>query len=112
MVNEHNDRSITIKTADEIAIMHRANQIVSGVLALLESEIREGVSTLELDKIAETFCHDHHALPALKDTKGIPRVFVPLSMKKSCMAFHPIKKFFEMGISFRLILEPCLTDFV
>lgn len=72
MVNEHNDRSITIKTADEIAIMHRANQIVSGVLALLESEIREGVSTLELDKIAETFCRDHHALPAFKGYKGYP----------------------------------------
>lgn len=72
MVNEHNDRSITLKTADEIAIMHRANQIVSGVLALLESEIREGVSTLELDKIAETFCRDHHAVPAFKGYKGYP----------------------------------------
>lgn len=72
MVNEHNDKSITIKTADEIAIMYRANQIVSGVLALLESEIREGVSTLELDKIAETFCRDNHALPAFKGYKGYP----------------------------------------
>lgn len=72
MVNEHNDKSITIKTADEIAIMHRANQIVSGVLALLESEIREGVSTLELDRIAETFCRDNHALPAFKGYKGYP----------------------------------------
>jgi len=72
VVSVHTDNAITIKTAEEISVMHRANQIVSGVLSLLESRISEGISTAYLDKIAEEFCRDHHAVPAFKGYKGYP----------------------------------------
>jgi methionyl aminopeptidase len=70
--NESNDNVITIKNADEIGIMFEANQIVAGVLALLESEATEGISTLALDLLAEEYCRDHGALPAFKNYKGFP----------------------------------------
>jgi len=70
--NESNDNVITIKNADEIGIMFEANQIVAGVLALLESEATEGISTLALDFLAEEYCRDHGALPAFKNYKGFP----------------------------------------
>jgi methionyl aminopeptidase len=66
------DKAITVKTPDEINIMYQANQIVSGVLEMLESEIVSGISTFVLDKIAEEFCRDHHAIPAFKGYKGYP----------------------------------------
>lgn len=72
MSNETNSNAITIKTADEIAIMYKANQIVAGVLALLESEVEEGISTQKLDTLAEEYCRDHGALPAFKEYKGFP----------------------------------------
>lgn len=66
------DNAITIKTPEEIEILYQANQIVSNVLQLLESNISEGVSTYYLDRIAETFCYDHAAVPAFKGYKGYP----------------------------------------
>jgi methionyl aminopeptidase len=72
VTNVHYDQAIIIKTAEEIELMSRANQIVSGVLDLLESKISEGISTFELDCLAEEYCLDHEALPAFKGYKGFP----------------------------------------
>lgn len=72
MSNESSGNVITIKNSDEIGLMFEANQIVAGVLALLESKVAEGISTLTLDILAEEFCRDHGALPAFKNYKGFP----------------------------------------
>ncbi|MGD9948632.1 MAG: type I methionyl aminopeptidase [Desulfobulbus sp.] len=66
------ENTITLKTPDEIAIMHQANRIVVGVLNLLRSRIVEGVTTYTLDKWAEEYCRDHGAVPAFKNYKGFP----------------------------------------
>lgn len=66
------DKIITIKTSDEIQIMFEANQIVAGVLRLLEKEAVPGVTTLRLDQLAETYCRDHGAKPAFKGYRGFP----------------------------------------
>jgi len=65
-------KAIVVKTPAEIQIMYRANQIVSGVLALLEQEIKPGISTFTLDRLAEEYCRGHQALPAFKGYKGYP----------------------------------------
>jgi len=70
--NNHSDHTIIIKTADEIELLFQANQIVSGVLSLLESKITDGISTLELDRLAEEYCRDYNAQPAFKGYKGFP----------------------------------------
>ncbi|ADW16982.1 methionine aminopeptidase, type I [Desulfobulbus propionicus DSM 2032] len=72
MTKSYTENAIIIKNSDEIAIMHKANQIVAGVLSLLESNITEGITTFELDKLAEEYCYDHHAKPAFKGYKGFP----------------------------------------
>ena len=72
MFNNNADQAITIKTSEEIEIIFQSNQIVSEVLDLLKSKIVEGVSTIELDRLAETYCCDHGALPAFKNYKGYP----------------------------------------
>ncbi len=70
--SNHQDNSITVKTDDEIAIMYKANQIVSGVLTMLKHEIIPGISTFTLDKLAEEYCRDHRAIPAFKGYRGFP----------------------------------------
>lgn len=65
-------KTIIVKTPEEIDIMYRANQIVAGVLSLLEDRIRPGLTTLKLDRWAEEYCRDHGSEPAFKGYRGFP----------------------------------------
>jgi methionyl aminopeptidase len=60
---------ITIKTQSEIEIMRRANQIVAEVLDALEAAVRPGITTEELDRIAEEETYQKGARPAFKGYK-------------------------------------------
>ncbi len=63
---------ITIKTAEEIELLARANQIVAGALNSIQQIIKPGLTTWKLDKIAETFALDHNSTPAFKGYRGYP----------------------------------------
>lgn len=63
---------IFLKTEDEIELMRKANRLVGKTLAELGKNIKPGVSTLQLDCIAETFIRDHGAIPTFK---GFPNPF-------------------------------------
>ena len=58
---------IFLKTEDEISLMRKANQLVGATLAELGKHIQPGVTTLQLDKIAEEFIRDHGAMPTFKN---------------------------------------------
>lgn len=53
-----------LKSADELAIMREAGRIVSRAHQAMREALRPGVSTAELDRIAETVIRDHGATPA------------------------------------------------
>lgn len=63
---------IHIKTAEEIELMRESNLLVSKTLAEVAKHIRPGISTGELDRIAEQFIRDHHAVPGFKGYQGFP----------------------------------------
>jgi methionyl aminopeptidase len=63
---------IFLKTEDEIELMRRANQLVGKTLGELARHIKPGVTTLQLDKIAEEFIRDHGAVPTFK---GFPNPY-------------------------------------
>ena len=58
---------VFLKTEDEIELMRRANRLVGKTLGELSKHIRPGISTLQLDKIADTFIRDHGAVPTFKN---------------------------------------------
>ena len=58
---------IFLKTEDEINLMRKANQLVGLTLAELGKHIKPGVTTLQLDRIAEEFIRDHGATPTFKN---------------------------------------------
>ena len=60
------------KTEDEIELMRQANQLVGKTLGELAKHIKPGVSTLELDTIADEFIRDHGAIPTFK---GFPNPY-------------------------------------
>jgi methionyl aminopeptidase len=63
---------IFLKTEDEIDLMRKANRLVGATLAELSKHIRPGVTTLQLDRIAEEFIRDHGAIPTFK---GFPNPY-------------------------------------
>ena len=58
---------IFLKTEDEIELMRQANQLVGMTLGELAKHIKPGVTTLQLDRIAEEFIRDHGAIPTFKN---------------------------------------------
>lgn len=57
---------VQLKTKEEIRIMRKANAVVARVLERLQKEVRAGVSTGDLDKIAEELSLSLGAKPAFK----------------------------------------------
>ena len=63
---------VFLKTEDEIELMRQANQLVGKTLGELAKHIKPGVTTLQLDKIADEFIRDHGAIPTFK---GFPNPY-------------------------------------
>lgn len=63
---------IILKTEDEIVLMRAANLLVADTLAELGKIIRPGVSTSDLDKLAEQYIRDHGGVPTFK---GFPNSY-------------------------------------
>lgn len=57
---------ITLKTEEEIELMRAANMLVADTLTEMAKAIQPGVSTLELDRLAEAFIRDNGAVPTFK----------------------------------------------
>lgn len=64
--------AVTIKSAKEIDLLRTANQIVSQTLNLLKNTIRIGITTKELDSLAEDNAKKNSAFPAFKGYRGYP----------------------------------------
>ena len=63
---------IIIKTDAQIEIMRRAGKIVAQTLDLIEKEIKPGMRTLDIDKMAEDYIISRKAVPAFKGYHGFP----------------------------------------
>lgn len=57
---------IILKTEEEIELLRLSNQLVGKTLAEVAKLIKPGVTTLQLDKIAEEFIRDNGAIPTFK----------------------------------------------
>ncbi len=63
---------IVCRSRAEIERIRSANQLVAGVLARLEAAVAPGVSTADLDRLAEQLVRDGGAEPAFKGYRGYP----------------------------------------
>ena len=64
---------ITVKSPRELDLMARAGRIVGATLALVASRTRAGLSTADLDAVAEEFIRAHEgATPSFKGLYGFP----------------------------------------
>lgn len=63
---------IIIKSDIEIEYMRKAGRLVGETLARLEEVIKPGITTAEIDKIAEEFIIKHNGKPSFKGYHGFP----------------------------------------
>ncbi|WP_289024217.1 type I methionyl aminopeptidase [uncultured Salegentibacter sp.] len=78
---------IITKTPEEIELMRESALIVSKTLGMLAPHIKPGISTLELDKMAEEFIRDHGAEPGFLGMYDFPN---SLCMSPNAQVVHGI----------------------
>ena len=64
--------SMYLKTIEEVELLRESNLLVSRTLAEIAKIIKPGITTLYLDKFAESFIIDNNATPAFKGYHGFP----------------------------------------
>ncbi|WNH07988.1 type I methionyl aminopeptidase [Thalassobellus suaedae] len=78
---------IVIKTREEIELMRESALIVSKTLGEVAKAIKPGVTTLQLDKIAEEHIRDHGAIPGFLGLYDFPNT---LCMSPNTQVVHGI----------------------
>ncbi|MEE1185391.1 MAG: type I methionyl aminopeptidase [Acutalibacteraceae bacterium] len=63
---------IVLKTGRELSVMREACRISAGALQLVGKAIEPGITTAELDKIAENYIRSKGAVPNFKNYQGYP----------------------------------------
>ena len=63
---------LTLKSKEEIELIRESALIVSKTLGMLAREVKPGVTTLQLDALAETFIRDHGAIPGFLGMYDFP----------------------------------------
>ncbi len=63
---------IYLKTDEEIELLRESNMMVAKTLGEIAKVIKPGVTTLDLDKIAEEYIRDNNGIPGFLDYQGFP----------------------------------------
>jgi methionyl aminopeptidase len=63
---------ITIKSARELKLMRQAGRVVAEVLQQIKDQVKPGVTTAELDRLAERIIRKAGCTPAFKGYHGFP----------------------------------------
>lgn len=63
---------ITLKTAGQIALMHKAGQLLAACHKEIKTQIRPGITTWEINQFVEEYLHHHGATPEQKGYHGYP----------------------------------------
>lgn len=78
---------IISKTREEIDLMRESALVVSRTLGMLASEIKPGITTLQLDKMAEEYIREQNAIPGFLGLYDFPNT---LCMSPNAQVVHGI----------------------
>jgi methionyl aminopeptidase len=87
---------IILKTPDEIAVMAKASRVVAEVLSLLKQAVKPGVTTDELDRLAESEIRSRGAHPAFKGYRNYPKTLCA-SVNEQVVHGIPSKRVLKEG---------------
>jgi methionyl aminopeptidase len=89
---------IQLKSAREIDLMAQGGKILAASVETLRAAVRPGISTGELDKIAEEFIRSHDgAIPAFKGLYGFPGSICSSVNRENVNGIQSIKRVLKEG---------------
>ena len=104
---------ITLKSQAELKIMREANRLVAQVLEMVKKTAAPGMTTAELDKMAEKYVLDAGAKPAFKGYGGYPYSMCCSVNEQVVHGFpqeKPLKEGDILSVDFGTILEGFYGD--
>ena len=72
LASQRQDNGVTVKTREELDLMYEAGQIVGRTHKVLRAAVEPGITTRELDRIAEREIVASGGKPAFKGYRGFP----------------------------------------
>lgn len=87
---------IITKTREEIELMRESALVVSKTLGMIASELKPGITTLQLDKMAEEFIRDQGAIPGFLGLYDCPATLLT-SVNEAVVHGLPTDKPLEDG---------------
>lgn len=87
---------IILKTPDEVAVMAKASRVVAEALAVLKSAVKPGITTDELDRLAESEIRARGAIPAFKGYRNYPKTLCA-SVNEQVVHGIPSKRVLKEG---------------
>ena len=101
---------IIVKTREEIELMRQSALIVSKTLGMLAGELKPGITTLQLDKLAEQFIRDNGAIPGFLGLYGCPSTLLT-SVNEAVVHGLPTEKPLEEGDIVAIDCGAILNDY-
>ena len=101
---------IIVKTREEIELMRQSALIVSKTLGMLAGELKPGITTLQLDKLAEQFIRDNGATPGFLGLYGCPSTLLT-SVNEAVVHGLPTDKPLEEGDIVAIDCGAILNDY-
>ena len=105
---------IIIKTPAEIETMRRAGKIQADILNAVGKAIRIGISTKELDELADKLCEKYNAKPAFKGYNGFPAALCTSVNNQVVHGIPSLKQILKNGdiitLDFGIILDGLYAD--
>jgi methionyl aminopeptidase len=87
---------IILKTPDEIAVMAKASRVVAEALLVLKDAVKPGVTTDDLDRLAESEIRARGAMPAFKGYRSYPKTLCA-SVNEQVVHGIPSKRVLKEG---------------
>jgi methionyl aminopeptidase len=87
---------IILKTPEEIEVMAKASKLVAETLEFLKTHVRPGVTTEELDRLAEEFIRSRGGRPAFKGYRNYPKTLC-ISVNDQVVHGIPSKRVLKEG---------------
>ena len=104
----NHNKMIYLKTQEEVELIRESSLLVSKTIAEVAKEIRPGVTTLALDKLAEEFIRDNGGEPAFLNYNGFPN---SLCISVNSQVVHGIPNQNELKEIFNLSIKNYRSDF-
>ncbi len=104
---------IVLKSAKELEKMRVAGRMVAEILAILKERIVPGVTTIELDRLAENECRKRKAVPAFKGYGGFPYAVCSSPNEKVVHGFaddRPLQEGEILSIDFGVLYDGFYGD--